>query len=90
MYVTRTRRHVRDLPQTAPPPQLTPRPRVFSLKDYHIQNGRGPRILQDILAARIGGFDLIILMKNNITDQVYLLDRVNHVQSHPVLYCESG
>ena len=52
-----------------PPPRRPLRYRGLSLRNYHIQNGQVYGIPQAIRAARIGGFDLMILTETNITDQ---------------------
>ena len=48
-----------------------PQPQGLSLGNYHIHDGWGSGIAQAIRAARIGGFDLMILTENNITKKAY-------------------
>ena len=75
MYVTIPIRYGGDHPYTVPPSFRPPRLRVLSLSNYHIRNVRGSGIVQAVQAARIGGFDLIILMETKITIQAYCQSR---------------
>ena len=77
MYVTRPR-YCRDLPHRVTPPRQPLRHQVLSLRNYHIQNGQVYGIPQAIRAARIGGFDLMILTETNITDQAYFQNRMRY------------
>ena len=77
MYVTRPR-YCRDLPHRVTPPRQPLRHQVLSLRNYHIQNGQVYGIPQAIRAARIGGFDLMILTETNITDQAYCRNKMEY------------
>ena len=78
MYVTQPRRHGEDLPHTVPPIRRPLFPQGFFLGNYHIRNVRVSRIAQAIRAAYIGGFDLMVLMDTNITDQYYCCNMIGY------------
>ena len=54
-----------------PPPRRPSRYYVLYLGDYHICDGRVSKLMESIQVAQSGGFDLMILMETNITDNDY-------------------
>ena len=76
VYVTKLRRLGGNLPHTVPPLYWPPLHQGLSLGNYHIRNDQGSGIEQAIRADCVGGFDLIIIAEENITDRVYCLNSV--------------
>ena len=64
MYATQLVSHGGDRLQMAPPPphRWPPRPQGLYLSTFNICDVRGYGLTQAIWAAKIGGFDLIILI----------------------------
>ena len=81
MYVTRPISHDGDRLNMAPPPirRWPPRPWRLFLGTYNIRDGREPRLGQAVWYARIGGFDLMILMETKITKQLYCCNRMGYI-----------
>ena len=61
-----------------PLPNRPPYPPGLSIGKYHIHNGRGSGIMQAIRAARIGGFELMILTETNINDQAHFRNMMGY------------
>ena len=70
--------HGGDCLNTVPPqPCHCPtRPQVLYPGVFNIRNIWGFGFAQAIWAAQIGGFDLMVLTENNITDQAYFCNRL--------------
>ena len=67
------------LHMSLPPQRLWP-PRTWglSLGKFKICDGLGFMLAQDIWAARICGFDIMILTETKITDQDYCCNRMGY------------
>ena len=61
-----------------PLPHWSPHYRGLSLSNYHIRYSQGSRLVKTVRLARIGGFDLMILTKTNITDKVYFQHNIGY------------
>ena len=76
IYVTQAIRHGRDRLHMAPQRRQSLRPQGLSLRTFNIRNGQVYRIKQAIRAARIGRFDLKIMMETKINGQPYCCNRM--------------
>ena len=85
MYLTQPIRHGRYCPHIVPPLRQPPRYRVLYLRNYHIRDRRGSRLVGDVQVARIGGFNLMILMENMITYKSYC----QHNMGYDVVWLEA-
>ena len=63
MYVTWPRRYGGYRPHMMPPPHHPQQPQGLSLGNYHIHNGRGSGIVQDIRVVQIGSFEKLFCQR---------------------------
>ena len=84
--------HDGDLLHLAPPTHLRPPlPQGLSIGTFNIRNGQGFGITQAIWEIQIGGFNLIILMETNITDQAYFHNRLGYeMVCSPKIMADAG